>query len=73
MQKANLEEGKVEIIEIWMPTYKGGDAYDFKNKVNLKKVVMLANGQPLYIENNFAVEKRYIMKKEFELLTKQKE
>lgn len=55
---------KVEIIEVWMPVRKGGDAYDYKNKRNLKKIALLVNGQPIYLEKDFALEKRWITKEE---------
>ena len=61
MDKENL----VEIIEVWRPVEKGGEAFDFGKQQNLKLVALIANGQPLKLEEDFMINKKYITKQEY--------
>ncbi len=62
-----FKENNVELIEIWMPTEKGGEAYNYKTKQNLKRIALLANGKVIYLEKDFALEKSWITKQEANL------
>ena len=55
---------KVEIIEIWKPTKGRGEAFNLKTKTNLKRVAMLANGHPVFLEKDYCLERSYITKEE---------
>ena len=60
----NMNEDTVEVIEIWMPVEKGGEAYYFKNRQNLKLVAFLVGGHPVKLEDQFVMERRNISKEE---------
>lgn len=61
-------EEKVEMIEIWQPVEQGGEAINMDGK-NLKRIAVLVNGYPIFLETDYCVEKRSITKEEAKLLT----
>ena len=55
----------VEIVEIWMPVKKGGEAYDFNAGKNLKRVALIANGKVIKLEKGFWVERSYMSERSY--------
>lgn len=54
-----------EIIEIWQPTDgKDGEAYDWKTGKHLKRVALLAEGEPLFLSEGIVMERRKITDEE---------
>ncbi len=60
-----MKEETVEIIEIWQPTDGTGEAWSTE-KGNMKRIAMLVNGHPYFLEKDFLVEKRSLSKVEAE-------
>ena len=59
-------ENEVEIIEIWEPCEgKDSEAILFKDNTPLKRVAIVANGVPIYLEEGVVLEKHYITKDEY--------
>ncbi len=65
-----MNEGMVEVFEIWQPTDKGGEAYNQALKTNMEIVALIVNGDILKLKEDYYIEKRYISKKESTQLTK---
>lgn len=58
-----MEKEFVEVIEIWQPVEKGGEAYHLE-KGNLKKIALLVNGHPVLLEKDFFLEKHHLTKED---------
>lgn len=55
-------EKLVEVIDIWVPTKKDGEAFCYSTGEKLKLVATFANGKPIFLENKMRMQKRYIPK-----------
>ncbi len=53
-----------EMIEIWMPVEKGGEAYSLKKSRNLRLVAVLLDGYPIKLDTDWVVEKYPVTKEE---------
>lgn len=58
-----MEKDFVEMTEVWMPVKEGGEAWRV-GKGPLKLVARLLDGYPIFLEEDFCVEKRYLTKEE---------
>ena len=65
-------ENLVEKIEIWKKVESGGDVIEFGSGQHLKKVVILINGHPIFLDEEMYLEKKQITKEEGDFLTKEK-
>jgi hypothetical protein len=54
---------KVDVIEIWQPVKEGGEAYSLE-KGSLKRVALIVNGYPFYLEKDWGMEKITMSKEE---------
>ena len=59
-----MKKPEVEIIKIWKSVDKGGEVYDWKNKRNLKLIVVLANGHPVKLEDKYLMERHFMTEEE---------
>jgi hypothetical protein len=46
-----MDEEKIEVVEIWKETDKGGQIYDVQKQKSFRRVAITANGQTLVKEN----------------------
>jgi hypothetical protein len=53
----------VDVIEIWQPVKEGGEAYSLE-KGSLKRVALIVNGYPFYLEKDWGMEKITMSKEE---------
>lgn len=60
------KEDLVEVIEIWRPVESGGEAMSMRDgrSQNMKLVAFLVGGEPVKLEEDFMLERRYITKEE---------
>ena len=61
---------KNELVEVWQTVEYGGEAID-KHGRSLKRVAILLNGKPLWLDQNFYLEKRDITDGERSIIEKQ--
>jgi hypothetical protein len=59
----------VEKYELWIPCKKGEGSAITKDGTNMKMVAQIVNGQVLYLEKDFYLEKRQLSKEEAKILT----
>ena len=56
------KEETVEMIEIWSPNGKGGEAVQFPSGKKLKNIAIIVNGIPIKLEKDWIMERRDITK-----------
>lgn len=59
-------EEKVEKIEVWIPCKQGEGTAVRQDGTQMKRVAILINGIPVFLEKEFAIEKGWITKEEAE-------
>lgn len=61
------EERIVEKIEVWQPVESGGEAIR-EDGTHMKRIAILLDGTPLFLEKNFYIEKQGLSKEESKVL-----
>lgn len=65
-----MAEEFVKITEVWVPVKKGGEAILLSKGKNIKRIALVANGVPLFLEQDCVIINRDISKEEHEQLRK---
>jgi hypothetical protein len=69
-------EEKIEIIEIWQPSENDGEAIIFQRGKGpqsgrgLKRIALISNNIPIWLAENYVIQKSYCSKEEFDNLNK---
>ena len=57
-----MKEETIEMIEIWSPSEKDGEAVTFPDGKKLKQVAVIVNGIPIKLDKDWVMERREISK-----------